>query len=81
MRLVTFLDEAGAERIGALADGDKTIIALQAGALAKDNTASPYFESMLAFLEGGLQAREKGAGDHRVRQEQRPPDTIVPSMR
>jgi 2-keto-4-pentenoate hydratase/2-oxohepta-3-ene-1,7-dioic acid hydratase in catechol pathway len=78
MRLVTFIDEAGAESIGALTDGDKTIVALQAGALAKDNGEAPYFASILAFLEGGLQAREKGQEIVTYVEDQQPPDATIP---
>ncbi len=52
MKLVTFQAENNTERIGALANGDKVIVALQVGAMAKDSVESPYFTSMLAFLEG-----------------------------
>ena len=78
MKLATFLDRAGVEHIGALVDGDQTILVLQAGALARDNAASPYFESMLAFLEGGPRAREKGQEVAAYVEEQRPPGTVVP---
>jgi 2-keto-4-pentenoate hydratase/2-oxohepta-3-ene-1,7-dioic acid hydratase in catechol pathway len=78
MRLVTFIDEAGAESIGALTDGDKTIVALQAGALAKDNGEAPYFASILAFLEGGLRAREKGQEIVTYVEDQQPPDATIP---
>jgi 2-keto-4-pentenoate hydratase/2-oxohepta-3-ene-1,7-dioic acid hydratase in catechol pathway len=78
MRLVTFLDETGMERIGALSGGDEKIIVLQLGTLARDNTPSPYLESMLAFLEGGPRAREKGQEVAAYVEEQRPPGAIVP---
>jgi len=78
MRLVTFLDKTGMEYIGALADGDKTIIKLQAGALAKDKVESPFFRDMLAFLEGGLQAREEGQEVVAFVEGRHPLDAIIP---
>ena len=78
MRLVTFLGEDGAEHIGALAHGDEDIIALQAGARAKDNVESPFFRSMLAFLEGGPRAREKGREIVAYVEAQGPPGATVP---
>ena len=78
MKLVTFLDETGAEQIGALAPEDEAIIALQAGALAKDNVGSPFFASMLAFIEGGPQAREKAQEIIEHVGSQQPPDATIP---
>ena len=78
MKLVTFLDENGAERIGALTDEGKEIVKLQAVALAKDNIESLYFSSMLAFLEGGQRAREKGQEIVAYVESQRPPDAVIP---
>jgi len=78
MRLVTYADENGTERIGALAGEGRAIIALQAGAISRDNAPSPYFESMLAFLQGGLRAREKGQEVAAFVEEQRPPGAVVP---
>lgn len=78
MKLVTFLDDAGAAHIGALTDRDRTIIKLQAGALAKDNVESPYFRDMLSFLEGGLPAREEGEAIVRFVEDRRPTGAGVP---
>jgi 2-keto-4-pentenoate hydratase/2-oxohepta-3-ene-1,7-dioic acid hydratase in catechol pathway len=78
MKLVTFLGEDEEQRIAALADGDKEIIDLQAGALAKENAESPYFASMLAFLEGGPQAREKGQEIVEYVRSKSPPDVRIP---
>src|SRR5512136_2798914 len=78
MRLVTFLDEAGVERIGALTDHGGTIVKLQAGALARDNVESPHFRNMLSFLEAGLPAREEAQAIVAYVEDQRPPDAIVP---
>ncbi len=78
MRLVTYADENGTERIGALAGEGREIVALQAGAISRDNAPSPCFENMLAFLEGGARAREKGQEVAAYAQEQRPPGVIIP---
>ena len=78
MRLVTFLDDARVEHIGALADQDRTIVKLQAGAVAKDNVESPYFRDMLSFLTGGLPAREEGDAVVAFVEDRRPPDAVVP---
>ena len=78
MKLVTFRSENSAERIGALTDEDKTIIDLQVGSLAKHNIESPHFVSMLAFLEGGPQAREKAQEIVEYVINQKPPDATIP---
>ncbi len=78
MRLVTFLSEDKTEHIGALIDEDRAIVVLQAGAMAKDGVKSLYFTNMLALLEGGPQAREKGQEIVEYVDSQRPPDTIIP---
>lgn len=78
MRLVTFLDARGERNIGVLAGEDTEIIVLQAGALAKDNAASPHFTSMLAFLEGGERAREEAREIVAYVASQAPPGAVVP---
>jgi 2-keto-4-pentenoate hydratase/2-oxohepta-3-ene-1,7-dioic acid hydratase in catechol pathway len=78
MKLVTYADKNGTERIGAFAGEDKEIIALQAATLARDNTPSPHFESMLAFLAGGPRAREKAMEVVAYVEEQHPPGAVVP---
>jgi 2-keto-4-pentenoate hydratase/2-oxohepta-3-ene-1,7-dioic acid hydratase in catechol pathway len=78
MRLVTYLDKQGKENIGALADEDRRIIALQAGASAKDGAEYPAFSSMLTFLEGGMEAREKGQEIVEYVLDQSPPSAIFP---
>lgn len=78
MKLVTFLSEDNTEAIGALIDGDQAIAILQAGAVAKDGVNSPHFTSMLAFLEGGQEAREKGQEIVQYVQSQRPLAAIIP---
>ncbi len=78
MKLVTFLDGNRSQRIGALVDEDKTVIALQAGALAKNNKRSSYFSNMLAFLEGGQKAREKAQEIVEYVWKQKPPDITIP---
>jgi 2-keto-4-pentenoate hydratase/2-oxohepta-3-ene-1,7-dioic acid hydratase in catechol pathway len=78
MKLVTFLDGNRSQRIGALVDEDKKVIALQAGALAKNNKRSSYFANMLAFLEGGPKAREKAHEIVEYVLKQKPPDIMQP---
>jgi len=78
VKLVTFQAENKTERIGALANGDKVIVALQVGAMAKDSVESPYFTSMLAFLEGGPQAREKAQEITEYVATQKPSDSTIP---
>jgi 2-keto-4-pentenoate hydratase/2-oxohepta-3-ene-1,7-dioic acid hydratase in catechol pathway len=78
MRLVTFIDRQGTTGIGALVDEDRKIAALQAGASARDGAESPHFASMLAFLEGGLEARDNGLEIVDYVLSQAPPDAIIP---
>jgi 2-keto-4-pentenoate hydratase/2-oxohepta-3-ene-1,7-dioic acid hydratase in catechol pathway len=57
MRLVTFKRQ-GLEEIGALAEADSKIVRLQATEQLRTGTASPDFQSMLAFLRGASEARD-----------------------
>jgi 2-keto-4-pentenoate hydratase/2-oxohepta-3-ene-1,7-dioic acid hydratase in catechol pathway len=77
MRLVTFLDSKGEERIGALTEDGQTVFALQAGARAKYGAPSPFFTSMLAFLEGGPEALAAGQEIFDYLAAERPPDAII----
>ncbi len=79
MRLVTFLDEAGVERIGALTDRDRTIVGLQAGSLARDKHESPIFKNMLSFLDGGPAARDEARAIVTFVEEQQPPGALLPT--
>ena len=77
MRLVTFVDREGSQAIGALTEGDSTIVVLQAGARALDGEPSPHFDSMLAFLRGGAQARDRAQAVVEYATAQRPPGVTV----
>jgi 2-keto-4-pentenoate hydratase/2-oxohepta-3-ene-1,7-dioic acid hydratase in catechol pathway len=59
MKLITFARADTTQHIGALVDGGRTIVVLQAGAFAMDGAPSPLFTDMLAFLRGGVAARDK----------------------
>lgn len=77
MRLVTFVDREGSQAIGALAEEDSTIVVLQAGARALDGETSPHFDSMLAFLQGGAQARDRAQAVVEYVTSQQPPGVTV----
>jgi len=78
MKLITFIDTTGEERIGALADDGQTVFALQSGARAKYGSPSPFFTSMLAFLEGGPKALAAGQEIFAYLTAERPPKAIIP---
>lgn len=56
MRLVTFSAGRSKRRAGALIDGDRVVIDLQAAHRARRGRASPMLASVLALVEGGEQA-------------------------
>jgi 2-keto-4-pentenoate hydratase/2-oxohepta-3-ene-1,7-dioic acid hydratase in catechol pathway len=56
MKLVTFLDESGAARIGAVTPDLGSIVDLAAAALEMDRKTGPAFDSMLALIDGGIDA-------------------------
>lgn len=65
MRLITFRSkssdrsrEGPAEEIGALTDSDERVVRLQAAEQLRRGRTDPQLTSMIAFLEGGLEARE-----------------------
>lgn len=65
MRLITFRSkssdrprEGPAEEIGALTDGDVRVVRLQAAEQLRRGRTDPQLASMIAFLEGGLEARQ-----------------------
>jgi 2-keto-4-pentenoate hydratase/2-oxohepta-3-ene-1,7-dioic acid hydratase in catechol pathway len=57
MRLVTF-QHHGLQEIGALAERDSKIIRLQASEQLRSGEANPHFQTMLAFLQGSVPARD-----------------------
>jgi 2-keto-4-pentenoate hydratase/2-oxohepta-3-ene-1,7-dioic acid hydratase in catechol pathway len=56
MKLVTFVDTTGRQRIGALMKDGTSIAVLQAGEEVMAGGVSPYFAEMLSFLRGGMPA-------------------------
>lgn len=56
MRLVTYTDNAGFERAGALVENDGLIVDLQTAYRSMQGRESPEFASVLALIEGGEQA-------------------------
>lgn len=77
MKLLTFASEDAAQHIGTLTDDNGTIAVLQAGARAMDGAPSPFFTDMLAFLQGGTQAREKAQAVIEYVATQNPPGVLV----
>jgi 2-keto-4-pentenoate hydratase/2-oxohepta-3-ene-1,7-dioic acid hydratase in catechol pathway len=77
MKLVTLAREDGSQHIGALIEGESTIVLLQAGAEAVDGSPSPFFDDMLAFLRGGPAARGKAQAVVEFVEGQRPPGATV----
>ncbi len=57
MKLVTFLDEEGAARIGAVTADLASIVDLAAGAEMMGRSAGADFATMLALIDGGLRNR------------------------
>ena len=65
MRLITFRSKHGdrsregsAEEVGALTDGDERVVRLQAAEQLRCGQPNPHLASMIAFLEGGVEARD-----------------------
>ncbi|VFN05023.1 MAG: Fumarylacetoacetate (FAA) hydrolase family protein [Candidatus Kentron sp. G] len=77
MKLVTFSKENGMEYIGALIDDERNIAVLQVGVLLMDDSSSPFFTDMLAFLQGDAAARDKAQAVVEFITTQRPPDSII----
>lgn len=77
VKLATFVDGEGVERIGAVVESEHTLVVLQAAARAMTGSASPHFADMLAFLRGGLQAREEAQAAVEYASSQRPPGTTL----
>jgi 2-keto-4-pentenoate hydratase/2-oxohepta-3-ene-1,7-dioic acid hydratase in catechol pathway len=77
MKLVTFDQKDDLPKIGALTDDGRNIIVLQAGAAAMTGAPSPFFTDMLAFLNGGPEAREQGLAVIDYAVGQNPPDAVI----
>ena len=59
MKLVTFVDRSDKQLIGVLTDDNSSIVILHSGTEAIEREREPSFTDMLAFLRGGVEAREK----------------------
>ena len=77
MKLTTVIGPDGLPQVGALVDNDTGIAFLQAGAVALEGTPSPYFASMLAWLQGGPEARYKAIMVQDYVASKKPPGTHV----
>src|SRR5512143_178961 len=55
MKLATF-EKEGQRRLGAVLDGDTTLLDLAAGHQAATGTRSPHLTDMLALIDGGPEA-------------------------
>ena len=76
MKLVTFAQQGMPPQIGVLIDQDQTIAVLQDGARARSGLPNAYFSDMLAFLSGGLPAREEAQATVEFIRTQRPPAAL-----
>lgn len=77
MKLTTVIGPDGLPQVGALFDKDRAVALLQAGAVDLEGTPSPYFASMLAWLQGGPEARYKAIMIHDHIANKKPAGTFV----
>ena len=77
MRLVTFQLQ-GRQEIGALAEADSQIIRLQTAEQLRTGEDSPFFHSMLAFLQGGSAARDAAQKAIEFALSQQPEGVTIP---
>jgi len=77
MKLVTFVGSEEKQQIGALMDDGLTIAILAPGEMAMDGRDSLFFKDMLAFLLGGLPARERAKDILEFITHERPPLTTT----
>jgi 2-keto-4-pentenoate hydratase/2-oxohepta-3-ene-1,7-dioic acid hydratase in catechol pathway len=77
MKLVTFMQEDDVQRIGAVVDSNRTIVILQIGAEMMSGEPSPFLTDVLAFLRGGVAARDQAQAVVEYVTSQRPPDATV----
>lgn len=59
VRLTTFTDQGGHDRLGALCHTDKAIVDLNGAAKNLRGKTIPYFSSLQALIEGGTRALER----------------------
>ncbi|MDA0239877.1 MAG: fumarylacetoacetate hydrolase family protein [Proteobacteria bacterium] len=62
MKLVTFVGEAGEDRLGAWIDDSTKVVDLAAADETINGTIDPFFDSMLDLIEGGEEALEAAYG-------------------
>lgn len=77
MKLLTFARETSAPAVGVLID-EATVVDLAAAEVTLDGQSSGYFAEMLAFLDGGLAARERAERVVEFAVTQRPPQSQWP---
>src|SRR5438552_19033878 len=74
MRLVTYVDTQGAERAGALIDGDSAVLSLQLASQHRHGGNASELSSVLALIEAGPPALEAA----RALVERAPREAVVP---
>lgn len=78
MKLVTFAVSDGSKHIGALMNEEGTIAMLASGEKVMDGRVSSFYSDMLAFLDGGLAARERAQSVLEFISRKHPPATTIP---
>jgi 2-keto-4-pentenoate hydratase/2-oxohepta-3-ene-1,7-dioic acid hydratase in catechol pathway len=78
MKLVTFTVSGIAEQIGAMMNDGYTIAILASGETAMDGRVSSFYSNMMAFLEGGVAARERAKAILEFITCEHPPATTIP---
>ena len=78
MKLATVIGPDGRPQIGALIENDRAIALLQAGVTAMDGSPTPYFNSMLSFLQAGAEAEYKAFVVQDFVAEQKPGSAVMP---
>jgi 2-keto-4-pentenoate hydratase/2-oxohepta-3-ene-1,7-dioic acid hydratase in catechol pathway len=76
VRLITFLHN-GAEEVGALAGADSKVVRLQAAEQARAGRSPSQLASMLAFLQGGAEARDAAQSAIEFALSQRPDGVLL----
>jgi len=59
VKLVTFRDRSGAQRIGSVLDDRNSVADFRAGEQALWHETAPAFDSMLSLIQGGAEARTR----------------------
>jgi 2-keto-4-pentenoate hydratase/2-oxohepta-3-ene-1,7-dioic acid hydratase in catechol pathway len=76
MRLITF-EYLGQQEIGVLADADSKVIRLQAAEKLRSGEANPYFQSMLALLQGASASRDAAQQTFEFARSRRPDSVVI----